>query len=56
MYANAQRDRILFKSIWVPESFTMEETEPFDPVFMKALYQLGLEMGRNGIPWATQPP
>lgn len=56
MYANAQRDGILFKAIWVPESFSKEETEPFDPVFMKALYQLGLEMGRNGIPWATQPP
>jgi hypothetical protein len=34
----------------------MEEPEPFDPAYMKALYELGLEMGRNGIPWSSQPP
>lgn len=56
MYANAMRDGITFKAIWVPDSFTMEEPEPFDPAFMKALYEVGLEMGRNGIPWSTQPP
>ena len=56
MYANAQRDGIAFKAIWVPESFTMEEPEPFDPAYMKALYVVGRTMGRNGIPWASQPP
>ncbi len=56
MYANAMRDGITFKAIWVPESFRMQEAEPFDPAYMKALYKVGLEMGRTGIPWATQPP
>lgn len=56
MYANAQRDGIAFKAIWVPETFTKEEPEPFDPAYMKALYEVGLAMGRNGIPWSSQPP
>lgn len=56
MYANALRDGIAFRAIWVPDSFTMQEPAPFDPAYMKALYQVGLEMGRNGINWATQPP
>ncbi|WP_421693884.1 patatin-like phospholipase family protein [Aestuariivirga sp.] len=56
IYANAQRDGILFKAIWVPESFTMKEPAPFDPNFMRALYKVGFEMGRGGIPWAMQPP
>lgn len=56
MYANAQRDGIAFRAIWVPDSFMMEEATPFDGAFMRALYQLGFGMGRDGIPWATQPP
>ena len=56
MYSNALRDGIAFRAIWVPDSFTMEEPEPFDPAYMRALYKVGFEMGRKGIPWATQPP
>jgi hypothetical protein len=56
MYSNAQRDGIAFRAVWVPESFTMKEPQPFDPTFMKALFDLGYEMGRNGIPWSDQPP
>lgn len=56
MYSNAKRDGIAFRAIWVPDSFTMQEPAPFDPAYMKALYKVGQEMGRNGIPWATQPP
>jgi predicted patatin/cPLA2 family phospholipase len=56
MYANAQRDGIAFRAIWIPESFTMKEPAPFDPAYMKALFDLGYEMGRKGIPWAEQPP
>jgi hypothetical protein len=56
MYANAQRDDIAFRAIWIPESFTMKEPRPFDPAYMKALFDLGYKMGQNGIPWAEQPP
>jgi hypothetical protein len=56
MYSNAQRDGIAFRAVWVPESFTMKEPQPFDPAFMKALFDLGYDMGRNGIPWSDQPP
>ena len=56
MYSNARRDGIAFRAVWVPDSFTMQEPTPFDPAYMKALYLVGQEMGRNGIPWATQPP
>ena len=56
MYANAQRDGIAFRAVWIPESFTMKEPKPFDPAYMKALFDLGYEMGRNGIPWVNQPP
>lgn len=56
MYANATREAIAFRAIWVPDSFTMREPEPFDPAYMQALYKVGFEMGRTGIPWNTRPP
>lgn len=56
MYANAHRDGIAFRAIWIPPSFTMKEPSPFDPAYMKALFDLGYEMGIKGIPWETQPP
>ena len=56
MYANANRDGIRFRAIWIPDSFTMKEPSPFDPAYMQALYDLGFKMGIAGIPWATAPP
>jgi len=56
LYATAKRDGIAFRAIWVPESFTMREQEPFDPNYMRALHKVGFEMGRAGIAWAAQPP
>jgi len=56
MYANAERDRIDYNAIWVPEDFALAEKEPFDPVYMRALFKLGYGMGRNGIPWSKHPP
>ncbi len=56
MYANAQRDGIAFRALWIPESFTLREPKPFDPGYMRALFDYGYAMGRNGIPWAEQPP
>lgn len=56
MYANAQRDGIAFRAIWIPDSFTMKEPAPFDPAYMDALFELGYGTGRNGIPWEVHPP
>ncbi len=56
MYSNAQRDGVAFNAIWVPKSFTMKEATPFDPVFMQSIFDVGYKMGREGIPWAKQPP
>lgn len=56
LYSNAQRDKIDYNAIWVPASFALKEKEPFEPTYMKALFNLGYEMGKNGIPWSKQPP
>lgn len=56
MYTNAKRDGIAFNAIWVPASFTMTEKEPFDQQYMRALFNIGYEMGKTGIPWSQLPP
>lgn len=56
LYSNAGRDNIDYNAIWVPADFELKEKEPFDPVYMRALFNLGYKMGKNGIPWEKQPP
>jgi hypothetical protein len=56
IYTDAKRDGIRFNAIWVPDSFTMKEPAPFDPAYMKALFELGYETGKDGIPWSRVPP
>jgi predicted acylesterase/phospholipase RssA len=56
MYANAKRDGIAFNAIWIPASFELKEKEPFEQSYMRALFKLGYETGKNGIPWSHVPP
>ena len=56
MHDNAKRDGIVFNAIWIPTSFELRENEPFDREYMRALYALGYEMGKTGIPWSHLPP
>jgi predicted acylesterase/phospholipase RssA len=56
MYTNAKRDGMAFNAIWVPASFTMKEEEPFDQTYMRALFNLGYDMAKKGIPWSNLPP
>jgi hypothetical protein len=56
IYTSAKRDGVNYNAVWVPDSFDMKEPEPFDPTYMKALFQLGEGMGKNGIPWSKVPP
>ncbi len=40
----------------VPESFDVPETELFDPVYMRALYELGYRMAIDGKAWMMVVP
>jgi len=56
IFAITQRDGIDFNLASIPPSFEMKPEEPFDPRFMKALFQCGFEVGRKGGAWAEFPP
>ncbi|MGE5146075.1 MAG: patatin-like phospholipase family protein [Candidatus Eiseniibacteriota bacterium] len=56
IYAIAERDGIELNVLAIPRDFDKEPTEAFDPVYMKALYDLGYEYGRAGDRWSSTPP
>lgn len=56
MYANAKRDGVAFRAVWIPETFTDVEPEPFDRAYMNKLFDVGYRMGQQGIPWSDTPP
>ncbi len=56
IFAITERDEIDLNVIWIPADFDVEATEPFDPVYMKALYDLGYQHGLAGNRWRPTPP
>jgi hypothetical protein len=56
IYAMAQRDGAEFRLASIPPSFNIPSTQIFDPYYMKALFQAGYKLGREGDPWTSTPP
>jgi predicted acylesterase/phospholipase RssA len=56
IYLLTQRDGGEYRLAYIPEDFEMKYHEPFDPTYMKALYDFGFEMGKQGYPWDKLPP
>ena len=55
IFSITTRDDIDFNLVWIPRDFDMEPQEPFDPVYMQALFDLGYEYGLAGDRWLTRP-
>ncbi len=49
-------DPSTFNATWIGEDFTASSDEPFDPVYMRALYDYGYERFQSGDIWEGRPP
>jgi hypothetical protein len=56
MYAQSQRDRTDFNVASIPPDFNVPNKSPFDPVYMRALYQEGYKEMLAGEAWQKVPP
>ena len=56
IYLAATRDGLNFHLASIPGTFTHTATEPVDPKYMNALFNLGYDMAKGGYPWQTTPP
>lgn len=56
IYLTSQRDGVAFRLAYIGPEFQADRAEPFDPEFMKALFDYGYAQARQGYPWRTEPP
>lgn len=56
IYATTQRDGVDFNLAFIGPDFTMKLPKPFDPGYMRALFDYGYEKGKRGYEWAHKPP
>lgn len=56
LYATTQRDGITFNLAFIPADFDAPHPEDFDQAYMRALYDVGFRLARDGDPWTRQPP
>jgi predicted acylesterase/phospholipase RssA len=56
IYAITERDGVDFNLAFIPASFDVPLSEPFEQHYMNALFQLGYELARKGYPWTKTPP
>jgi hypothetical protein len=56
IYAAAQRDGIDFNLTYIPETFDTPLKEPFETAYMKALFDVGQDLGTKGHKWEKVPP
>ncbi len=55
-YLAAKRSGIGFNVASIPPSFNAPSNGAFDPKYMKALYDLGYDLGKSPTPFETVPP
>lgn len=56
IYALSTRNGLDFHVSTVPSDFEMPKREQFDPLYMRALYEVGAKLGRSGEAWSDHPP
>lgn len=56
IYFNCQRDGVGYHLAYMGSDFNVPLPQPFDPPYMKALYDYGYEHSRHGYDWARKPP
>jgi len=56
IYLTTQRDGVAFRLAYIGTDFQAPRSEPFDPFFMRALFDYGYAKAQAGYPWMTGPP
>jgi predicted acylesterase/phospholipase RssA len=56
LYLASRRDGTAFRLAYIPREFNLEAEEEFDPKYMRALFDLGYALARDGYEWQTSPP
>ena len=56
IYSTALRDGVDYNLAYIGSDFTMKLPGPFDPGYMRALFDYGYQRARRGYDWSKKPP
>ena len=56
IYNTTRQDDIGYHLAYIGKDFTMTLPEPFDPGYMRALFDYGYQQARHGYDWKLRPP
>jgi len=56
IYLTAQQDGLDYHLAYIGADFNAEHKEDFDAAYMRALFDYGYQLARNGYPWQKAPP
>ena len=56
MYNTTQADGVGYNLAYIGKDFTMTLPEPFDPGYMRTLFDYGYQQARHGYDWKKTPP
>src|SRR4051794_29670309 len=56
IYGISRQDHLDYRLAYIGTDFTMELPQPFDPGYMRALYDYGYQKAHHGYDWKTTPP
>lgn len=56
LYVYAIRDKINYNLAYIPASFKVVESKPFDNAYMRQVFELGYRMGESKQSWQHYPP
>ncbi len=55
IHLTTERDGVAFRVAYIGREFDHPRREPFDPAYMRALFDYGFERGRLGDGWRSEP-
>ncbi len=56
IWTSAQRDHMDFRLAFIGTDFTTPYDQPFDPTYMRPLFDNGYQRALRGFDWASEPP
>jgi hypothetical protein len=56
VWLQAQRQGMTYRLAFVGEDFTVPYQRPFEPAYMRALFEYGQQRMRSGTAWVDRPP
>jgi predicted patatin/cPLA2 family phospholipase len=56
IYLNTQQNEVDFNLAYIGNDFDVQSREDFDTEYMRALFDYGYQIAREGYPWQKRPP